>query len=214
MKVLNTVVLVLEMRAKSIQSCLTLCDPMDCTPLGSSVYGILQARILEWVAIPSSRGSSRPGIEPPSLMSPTLAGKFLPQQHPRSQVLDIVNSNWRDWKAWECYCVSAIPGQRVYILNNSSVYICGHMHIEVKIILSSSKESRFYSFLVLRSFGIGHARYIHSGIEALCSTADSQWLFFPRCRLSFLIPRWWALTKDWFPFLDQSRVCALGTWRH
>ena len=32
------------------------CDPMDCSPLGSSVHGILQARILEWVAMPSSRG--------------------------------------------------------------------------------------------------------------------------------------------------------------
>ena len=42
------------------QSCLTLCDPMDCSPLGSSVLGILQARILEWVAISSSRGSSGP----------------------------------------------------------------------------------------------------------------------------------------------------------
>ena len=36
------------------------CDPMDCSQPGSSVHGILQARILEWVAIPSSRGSSRP----------------------------------------------------------------------------------------------------------------------------------------------------------
>ena len=36
------------------QSCLTLCDPMDCSPPGSSVHGILQARILEWVAIPCS----------------------------------------------------------------------------------------------------------------------------------------------------------------
>ena len=40
--------------------CLTLCDPMDCSPPGSSVHGILQARILEWVAIPFSRGSSGP----------------------------------------------------------------------------------------------------------------------------------------------------------
>ena len=46
--------------AKSIQSCLTLCNPMDWSPPGSSVYGILQARILEWVAMPSSRGSSWP----------------------------------------------------------------------------------------------------------------------------------------------------------
>ena len=42
------------------QSCPTLCDPMDDSPLGSSVLGLLQARILEWVAIPFSRGSSWP----------------------------------------------------------------------------------------------------------------------------------------------------------
>ena len=42
------------------QLCLTLCDPMDCSPPGSSVHGIVQAKILEWVAIPSSRGSSQP----------------------------------------------------------------------------------------------------------------------------------------------------------
>ena len=43
------------------QSCPTLCDPMDCSPLGSSVHGILQARVLEWVAILLfSRRSSRP----------------------------------------------------------------------------------------------------------------------------------------------------------
>ena len=41
------------------QSYLTLCNPMDCSPPGSSVHGILQARLLEWVAMPSSRGSSQ-----------------------------------------------------------------------------------------------------------------------------------------------------------
>ena len=41
--------------------CLTLCDPMDCSLPGSSVHGIFQARILEWGAIPFSRGSSGPG---------------------------------------------------------------------------------------------------------------------------------------------------------
>ena len=45
--------------AKSIQSCLTLCDPVDCSLPGSSVHGILQARILEGVTMPSSRESSR-----------------------------------------------------------------------------------------------------------------------------------------------------------
>ena len=47
------------MCAKSLQSCPTLCDPMDYSPPGISVRGILQARIMEWVAIPSSRGSSQ-----------------------------------------------------------------------------------------------------------------------------------------------------------
>ena len=42
------------------QSCPTLCNPMDCSPPGSSIHGILQARILEWVAISFSRGSSQP----------------------------------------------------------------------------------------------------------------------------------------------------------
>ena len=48
------------MRTKSLQSCLTLCDPMDHSLPGSSVHGIFQARILEWVTISSSRGSSQP----------------------------------------------------------------------------------------------------------------------------------------------------------
>ena len=42
------------------QTCLTRCDPMDCSPSGCSVHGILQARILEWVRIPFSRGNSWP----------------------------------------------------------------------------------------------------------------------------------------------------------
>ena len=46
--------------AKSLQSCPILCDPMDRSLPGSSVHGILQARILGWVAMPSSRGSSQP----------------------------------------------------------------------------------------------------------------------------------------------------------
>ena len=45
---------------KSVQSCPTFCDPIDCNPPGSSACGILQTRILEWVAMPSSRESSQP----------------------------------------------------------------------------------------------------------------------------------------------------------
>ena len=49
---------------------------MDYNPPGSSVHGVLQARILEWVTVPSSRGSSQHRIEPSSLDSPALAGGF------------------------------------------------------------------------------------------------------------------------------------------
>ena len=50
----------LWVHAQSLQ-CPTLCDPMDCSPQGSSVHGVLQARILEWVAVPSSRDLPLPG---------------------------------------------------------------------------------------------------------------------------------------------------------
>ena len=46
--------------ARLLQSCLTLCDPIDCNPPGSSLHGVLQARTLEWVAMPFSRESSPP----------------------------------------------------------------------------------------------------------------------------------------------------------
>ena len=61
--------------SQSLQSCLTLCDPVDCNPPDSSVRGISQARVLERVATSFSRGIPVPGIEPVSLTSPALAGR-------------------------------------------------------------------------------------------------------------------------------------------
>ena len=58
------------------KSCSTLCNPMDCSPPDSLVHGIFQARILEWVAIPSSRELSDSGIKPKSPVSSALAGRF------------------------------------------------------------------------------------------------------------------------------------------
>ena len=61
-----------------IWSCPTLCNPMDCSPPGSSFHGILQARILEWIAMPSSRRHSQPrNIK---LMPPTLQEDSLPSE--------------------------------------------------------------------------------------------------------------------------------------
>ena len=61
------------------QLCLILCNPMDCSPPGSSVYGILQARILEWIAVRFSRGFPNPGIQP---RSPALQADSLPFKPP------------------------------------------------------------------------------------------------------------------------------------
>ena len=65
---------------KPFQLCWTLCDHMDCSPPGSSVHGISQARILECVGISSSRGSSRPRDQ---TQSPALSGEFF-----------IINATW------------------------------------------------------------------------------------------------------------------------
>ena len=51
--------IIIESESEVAQSCPTLCDPVDCSPPGSSVHGILQARILEWIGISFSRGSSQ-----------------------------------------------------------------------------------------------------------------------------------------------------------
>ena len=52
--------LMAESESEVAQLCLTLCDPMDCSLSGSSIHGIFQARVLEWIAISFSRGSSLP----------------------------------------------------------------------------------------------------------------------------------------------------------
>ena len=76
------------------QSCPTLCNPMDCSPAGSSVHGISQARILAWTAISYSRGLPDPRIEP---ASPALTGRFfniaLPGSPCTEQVIDKYSSH-------------------------------------------------------------------------------------------------------------------------
>ena len=64
-----------SMHAQLLRSCPTSCDPMDCSPPGSSVHGILQTRIVEWLVMPSARGSSQPRDQP--LVSCTAGGFFI-----------------------------------------------------------------------------------------------------------------------------------------
>ena len=90
-KILNIVpcsiqwVYLFSIRAHSVtQSCPTLCKPPDCSPPGSSAHGIFQARILEWIAIPFSSGSSWPrGWTHISCIS-CIAGEFFTTEPPGS----------------------------------------------------------------------------------------------------------------------------------
>ena len=74
------------------------CDPMDCSPPGSSVHGISQARILEWFAFPTLGDLPDPGIKPASLVSPALEGyigKDWGQEEKEAAEDDMVG--WHHW---------------------------------------------------------------------------------------------------------------------
>ena len=74
----------------NVQSCLPLCDFMDCSPPGFSVPGIFQARILEWVAISYSRASSWPRDQTVPLASPALAGGIFATVPPGSLIKSVL----------------------------------------------------------------------------------------------------------------------------
>ena len=89
-----------SMLAKLLQSCLTLCNPMDCTLPGSSVHGILQARILEWgLPFPSPGNLPNTGIEPVFLDSPALAGSFFSTIKPVQFSRSVVSNSATPWTA-------------------------------------------------------------------------------------------------------------------
>ena len=113
------------------QSCLTLCDTMDCNPPGFSVHGILQARMLESVAVPFSRGSPRPRDQTQvsyiagrffSISAPrephSKACKFLPPANiqPTITYHHIVSISFSSLTLESCYSEygpQAVPGQKL-----------------------------------------------------------------------------------------------------
>ena len=80
------------MKVLVVQLCPALCDPVDCSPPGSSVYGILQARILDWVAFPSPGDLPDPRIKPksPALQADSLLSE--PLGKPASMQIPILIS--------------------------------------------------------------------------------------------------------------------------
>ena len=128
---LNSDILTLNLRFTLLQpyvhvwiahTCLTLCNPVDCSLQGSFVHGILQARILEQVAISSSRRSSHPGIKPRSL---ALQAGSLPSESPGKPITAIYRKltfygrrkmiltqlEWsKPWTIWNSVSLSNSPG--------------------------------------------------------------------------------------------------------
>ena len=111
-------------RAKSLQSCLTLCNPMDCSPPASSVHVILQARILEWVAVPSSRGSSLPRDGNWVSCSSCIAARLFIAEQPESP-----NTSRYNIKLWDIPMTEFYAGikrrtiKRMYQYKNIYVYL-------------------------------------------------------------------------------------------
>ena len=145
------------------QSCLTLQDPMHYSPPGSSVHGIFQARMLEWVAISSSRGSSQPGdLTCVSCIPCTAVGLFYHWATGAS--LTYVNSN---------------------LLSLSTSYILNHVRVE-EIKVCSKSHSYFqwcwpakpilfafpsYLFHLLKAYSI----YYRGSVHGKCPTHVFEW---------------------------------------
>ena len=82
----------LKVKVKVASLCLTLCHPMDCRPPGSSVHGILQAKILEWYLFSSPRDLPNPGIEPRSLALQADSSEPPGKEEPKRKSIDPVLS--------------------------------------------------------------------------------------------------------------------------
>ena len=106
-----------HVHAKSLQLCPALCDPMDCSPPGSSVHGTLQAGILEWVAISSSRGNAKSLQLCPALCDP------MAYSPPSSSVHGSLQARIPEWVAMpssrgsyqprDQTCISCLPHWQV-----------------------------------------------------------------------------------------------------
>ena len=128
------------MHAKSLQLCPTLCDPLDCSPSGSSVHGILWAWILEWVTMPFSKGSSQPRDQ---TQVSHIAGRFF-----------TVWATKHEWK--KSILDHEINNMDISIFPHSLALFSGHVKMCVHV--SNLHRHKFYIYrpciiLCLRSLG-------------------------------------------------------------
>ena len=150
------------MLAKLLQSCLTLWNAMDCSPTGSSVYGILQARILEWVVMSSSKGSSwykdQTWI---SYVSPALSRGFLPLTSTTLETLFMPHLLSKNLRFDDI--ITTLPMVRTCAQDNA-------------VILSKCMKSRcdFSLFLVILFPTLGWNSF--SSVQINCSVVSNSFL--------------------------------------
>ena len=99
-------------------SCLTLCDPVECSPPGSSVHGILQARILKWVAIPFARGSSWPRDQAQGLL------------HCRQMLYHLSHRGSPSFSIC-VYTMALTDAEVIQITGNVSAYLGIYVHFQI-----------------------------------------------------------------------------------
>ena len=131
---------------KSLQSCPALGDPVECSPPGSSIHRILQARILAWVAKPSCRRSSQPRDQTQVSMSPALAADSLPLAPPGKTYSYVIKHLHRISATHHSYCgltslwyYPKLFSFNLFIHNpNSREFMCTHSYIHTDILFPKS----------------------------------------------------------------------------
>ena len=142
------------------QSCPTLCDPLNCSLPGSSVLGILQARVLEWVAIFFSRGSSRPWIS-------YTAGRFFTTESPGKPWNPILET-------WDSVRQPGLMNN--YGLRNPHWYCQNFAVLQPKPLPTS-----LLSYLL--SFSLTQGTDLHHSLTSLFAPSDCHLIILHRCFL-------------------------------
>ena len=136
--------------AKSLQSCPTLCDPMDCSPPGSPVPGILQARTLEWVVI-SFSNAGKGKVKVKSLSRPTLSDP-MDCSPPGSSVHGIFQARVLEWGAiaFSRFIHGSVQKSRLLSQFAPPSTSCSHPHVHsLCLYLYSCPINRFISTIFL-----------------------------------------------------------------
>ena len=153
-------------RAKLLLSCLTLCNSMDHSLPGSSIHGILQTTVLEWVAMPPPGDLPDSGIELLSLMSPALAGGFFAtsatweahQAHSRCSI----NADSTSFSL-EMFCPHLLKFLEKNMATHSS-YLAGESHGQRKLVRLHPSINLVLGVFLLR----------HTGMEPMPTTTGAQ----------------------------------------